>query len=91
MKWKFKIQKHFISLSLLLIISILLPSFVLAFSYEPNKPLAKYPEEKIFLGICAGLARKFGGNPIFYRLAFVMTFGVGLIVYLILALVMPTR
>lgn len=78
----------------LLIISLLMPSSVLAFSYEQDKPLAKYPEEGIFLGVAAGLARKTGIEPIYFRVGFVLSAfmgGTGLILYFVLALIMPTR
>jgi len=78
----------------LLIISLLIPSFASAFSYEPDKPLAQYPEEGIFLGVAAGLARKTGIEPIYFRVGFVLSAfmgGTGLILYFVLAAIMPTR
>ena len=81
-------------LALLLIISFLSPSLVLAFAYEPDQPLAQYPEEAMFLGVCSGLARKTGIAPIYFRVGFVLstlTGGMGLFAYFILAAIMPTR
>lgn len=86
-----------IIISSLLIISLLIPLFVSAFSYEQDKPLAQYPEEGIFLGVAAGLARKFGGDPLYWRIGFVVAsftllpFPLSAFTYLILAAIMPTR
>ena len=82
------------SVVFLLITSLLLPSMVLAFAHESYKPLAQYPEEGIFRGVCAGLARKTGIAPIYFRTGFVLSAfmgGIGLISYFILAIMMPTR
>ena len=78
----------------LLIISLLIPSLVLAFSYEPDKPLAQYPEEGKLLGVCAGLARKTGIAPIYFRAGFVVSAlmgGIGFVLYFVLVAIMPTR
>jgi phage shock protein C len=49
-------------------------------------------ENKMFLGVCAGIAKEYGIDVTFVRLGFVLAclFGLGLpvIVYLILAVVM---
>ena len=71
-----------------------MPSLVLALSYEPDRSLAQYPEEGVFLGVCAGLARKTGIAPIYFRAGFVVSAlmgGIGLILYFVLAAIMPTR
>lgn len=82
------------SVVFLLITSFLFPSLVSAFAYEPHEPLAQYPEKGIFLGVSAGLARKTGIAPIYFRVGFVLSAlmgGVGLFAYIVLVVLMPTR
>lgn len=46
---------------------------------------------RVFLGVCSGLADQFKIEPIWLRLAFVLAFlmyGAGVLIYLILALLM---
>ena len=79
---------------LLLLISFLMPSLVLAFDYEPNKPLAQYKSEGILLGVCSGLAREFGGEPTYFRMGFIlfsMAGGSGLLAYILMAILMDER
>lgn len=57
-----------------------------------NKRLVK-GEKKIF-GVCSGLANYFELDPTVIRIAFLLMFfglGTGLLVYIILALVMPSE
>jgi len=64
------------------------------FNYEPDKPLARYKSQGMILGVCSGLARKFGGDVTYYRIGsiiFCIAGGSGIIFYLLVALVMPSR
>jgi phage shock protein C len=57
-----------------------------------NKRLVK-GEKKLF-GVCSGLAHYFELDPTVIRIAFLLMFfglGTGLLVYIILALVMPSE
>jgi phage shock protein PspC (stress-responsive transcriptional regulator) len=48
---------------------------------------------RMFLGVCAGLAARFEIDPVWVRIAFValaLLFGKGLLLYLILCVVMPS-
>lgn len=52
----------------------------------------RLPKHGKILGVCAGLARQFGISVTFVRAAFIIatvTGGYGLLIYLILALLMP--
>lgn len=56
--------------------------------------LCKDTGNATLLGVCSGLARHFGCNPFWVRLVFVIAFlhfGVGVLLYLILALLMPSK
>ncbi len=49
-------------------------------------------KDGIFLGVCAGLAKSFGFHPWLFRLfllASIFFFGVGFLVYLLLAIALP--
>lgn len=63
------------------------------FDIQTGKKLFRDPEDKIIGGVCSGLAAYFGiEDPIWVRLAFaivLLTFGFGLIAYLVLWVVMP--
>lgn len=56
-----------------------------------NQRLYRSNNERMFLGVCGGIAERYGLDPTLVRLAFVLLFftGPGLIVYLISALVIP--
>ena len=57
-----------------------------------NRPLVRPHANRMFLGVCAGLAARFEIDPVWVRLAFValtLLFGKGLLRYLILWIVMP--
>jgi len=57
------------------------------------KRLVKGSDKKIF-GVCSGLANYFDMDPTVMRIIFLVAlfaFGTGLLLYLVLALVMPTR
>ena len=59
----------------------------------PNKILTKTNlTDKVFTGVCGGLARYLGIGSIWIRLVFALVFfyyGSGLLLYVILALVLP--
>ncbi|MFP4287753.1 MAG: PspC domain-containing protein [Bacteroidales bacterium] len=57
------------------------------------KRLRKSDDRKIF-GVCGGLGEYFEIDPTMIRIAFLVSiiiFGTGLLLYVILAIVMPTR
>ncbi len=57
-----------------------------------DKKLFRDPDERLIGGVCAGIAHYFNSSVLLVRLAFVIAFfffGIGLIPYLILWLVMP--
>ena len=60
---------------------------------RPHKRLMRDPEDKVFSGVCSGLAAYFGiDDPLYVRLAFAVAFfgaGFGLLPYIILWIVMP--
>ena len=48
---------------------------------------------RMFLGVCAGLAARFQTDPVWFRIGFValaLLFGKGVLLYLILCVVMPS-
>lgn len=54
--------------------------------------LSRPRDNRVFLGVCAGLARRFGMRPRTMRLIFIVSCllpGPQVVVYLILALLMP--
>lgn len=56
--------------------------------------LQRSREDRIFFGVCNGLGRFFGVDPIYFRLAFVVAVlagGSGILAYLILAIAMPVE
>lgn len=58
------------------------------------KHLHRSSQNRLFLGVCAGIAERYGWDPTWVRLAFVL--GVfagapGVIAYAVLAFVMPRR
>lgn len=57
-----------------------------------NKRFYRNVDEKVFGGVCSGIAAYFDFDPIWLRLAFALSFffaGTGLILYLILWLIIP--
>ena len=51
-------------------------------------------KNKLLFGVCAGLAKGIGLDPLWVRLLLVflfLNFGVGLLLYIILALLMPAE
>jgi phage shock protein PspC (stress-responsive transcriptional regulator) len=60
----------------------------------PTTRLLRADEEKFLAGVCGGLAAYVGIDPVFVRLAMVLLVfasGVGLMIYPVLWLVMPTK
>jgi phage shock protein PspC (stress-responsive transcriptional regulator) len=58
-----------------------------------KKQLTKSTEDKIIFGVCGGLGEYFEVDSILFRIAFIfLTFagGGGILLYLLLALLMPT-
>lgn len=56
-----------------------------------NEKLYRSNNERMILGVCGGIAERFGWDPTLVRLAFVLLFftGPGLIAYLVGAVVIP--
>lgn len=57
-----------------------------------QKRLTKSSDQKLF-GVCGGLGEYFGIDPTVVRLLFIVAFfgfGTGLLVYIVLAIVMPS-
>lgn len=62
-------------------------------SYEARRRLYRNPDDVVIAGVCSGLAAYLGLDPFLVRVIFVVLvilgFGTGIILYLILALVLP--
>ena len=58
-----------------------------------NKRLVRYSDDKLFFGVAGGLADYINVDPVIVRLAFVLLTlfgnGIGLIIYVVMALIMP--
>ena len=58
-----------------------------------DKKLMRNPEDKMLFGVCSGLADYLNIDPVIIRLIFVLLVifgnGIGLIAYIILAILMP--
>ncbi|GAB4149587.1 MAG: hypothetical protein Fur0021_10760 [Candidatus Promineifilaceae bacterium] len=58
-----------------------------------DKRLYRSKDERIFLGVAAGVANYLGIDPVFIRAAFVLialsSMGTGALLYLLLALILP--
>lgn len=60
----------------------------------PSGKLTRSPYNRKLAGVCGGLAEYFGIDPTLVRIGYVaatLFFGTGVLLYLILALVMPER
>ena len=60
----------------------------------PSVPLHRTRSGAVLLGVCAGLGRYFDVDPVLIRVAFVLltlASGLGVLIYLTLALVMPAE
>ena len=59
-----------------------------------EKRLMRNTEDQMFMGVAAGIADYFEIDPVIVRLIFVlltMTQGIGLLLYIVLAFIMPTN
>lgn len=58
-----------------------------------DKRLYRSKDERIFLGVAAGIANYLGVDPVFIRAAFVLiglsSLGTGALLYLLLAVILP--
>ena len=56
-----------------------------------NERLHRSDHERMFLGVCGGIAQRYDLDPTLVRLAFMLLFfvGPGLLVYLLAALIIP--
>jgi phage shock protein PspC (stress-responsive transcriptional regulator) len=58
-----------------------------------NKKLVRYSDDKMLFGVASGLADFINIDPVIVRLAFVLLTlfgnGIGLVIYFVMALIMP--
>lgn len=62
-------------------------------TYTMKKRLTKSKKERMLFGVCGGLGEYFGIDPTFIRLAFAalaLQGGIGIVLYIILAILMPS-
>lgn len=61
-------------------------------TYTMKKRLTKSKKERMLFGVCGGLGEYFGIDPTFIRLAFAALAlqGIGIVLYIILAILMPS-
>ncbi len=61
-------------------------------TYTMKKRLTKSKKNRMLLGVCGGLGEYFGIDPTFIRLAFAALAleGIGIVLYIILAIIMPS-
>ncbi len=62
-------------------------------TYTMKKRLTKSKKERMLFGVCGGLGEYFDIDPTFIRLAFAVLAlqGIGIVVYIILAIIMPSE
>lgn len=62
-------------------------------TYTMKKRLTKSKKERMLFGVCGGLGEYFGIDPTFIRLAFAALAlqGIGIVIYIILAIIMPSE
>jgi phage shock protein C len=62
-------------------------------TYTMKKRLTKSKSERMLFGVCGGLGEYFGIDPTFIRLAFaaLALHGIGIVLYIILAIIMPSK
>jgi phage shock protein PspC (stress-responsive transcriptional regulator) len=62
-------------------------------TYTMKKRLTKSKKERMLFGVCGGLGEYFGIDPTFIRLAFAALAlqGIGIVLYIILAILMPSE
>jgi phage shock protein C len=59
-----------------------------------GRPLRRSRTDKVVAGVCGGLGRQFGVDPVLLRIAFVvltLANGVGILLYVIAAVIMPAE
>jgi phage shock protein C len=62
-------------------------------TYTMKKRLTKSKKDRMLFGVCGGLGEYFGIDPTFIRLAFAALAlqGIGIVLYIILAIIMPSK
>jgi len=63
-------------------------------AYKMEKRLTKSKSDRMLFGVCSGLGKYFGIDPTFVRLLFVLLAlvnGIGIVIYIILAIIMPSE
>ncbi len=63
-------------------------------SYTMKRTLTKSKSNKMIFGVCGGIGEYFGIDPTLIRLAFVLLAflnGIGIVIYIILAVIMPSE
>lgn len=62
-------------------------------AYTMKKRLTKSKKERMLFGVCGGLGEYFGIDPTFIRLAFAALAlqGIGIVLYIVLAIIMPSN
>jgi phage shock protein PspC (stress-responsive transcriptional regulator) len=62
-------------------------------TYTMKKRLTKSKNERMLFGVCGGIGEYFGIDPTFIRLAFaaLALHGIGIVLYIILAIIMPSK
>jgi len=61
-------------------------------SRNPNRRVFRDPDDHVLGGVCSGISHYFGIDPLWIRLAFVLTtivFGTGIMAYIILWIIIP--
>jgi len=59
---------------------------------RPDRRLRRSERDRLIFGVCSGLGEYFDVDPVIFRLAFVpatITGGIGLLAYIILAILLP--
>ena len=70
-----------------------MPGAPVRLHYTVTPSLVRPRTNRVVFGVCAGLAARFGGDPVWFRLAFVtlaLLFVKGVLLYLIFTIVMPS-
>ncbi len=68
------------------------PGAAFAKTSRGGKRLFRDPDDQVFFGVCGGISAYFGWDPVILRVIFVtafLLFGSGLLLYLLLALIIP--
>lgn len=56
-----------------------------------SKKLYRSTENRVFLGVCGGLGEYFDIDPVVIRVVWLLLFGISIITYFILALIIPEK